>query len=227
MRTSSSAFSSSLALVAVAFLATTSAHAISSTHDFSELVVPIPSGAVLAGTNLSGLEVGDQFEVSIDLDNTSADTFLAIFSHLKYDPAVIEIANGFADLSAFPTEPGFGTGNSLVALSAPAPAAGQPAGTAIGIAIGVSNPATGDGLYSSANSGVVAIAVFEVVGEGSSTIVHQVAGGTDIRTGTMSVDFSGPLTITVPEPAAVASSVAALASVVAVVSIRRRLVRSV
>lgn len=191
----------SMALIA---LAAGSAQAVSSTHSFSDLLgLGLPAGAVQVGNDLSELEVGDTFEVSIFLDNNPADTFLSIFTYLQYDPSVLSIAQGFADLTAFPTEAGFGTGNALVALSAPAPAAGQPAGTAIGIALGVSNPATGDGLYSRAAEGVIAIAVFQVIGAGSTAISHVVAGGTDIRTGTGEVAFSAPLTVSttvIPEP---------------------------
>lgn len=212
-------FSALVSLTALVLLVG-SAQAISTTHDFSNLVgVGIPAGATQVGNELSGLQVGDRFEVGLEVDNLSGDTFLSIFTQLVVDPNVLVIAEGFIDNTALPPEAGF-TGNSLVILGEPEQAAGQPDGVNIGVAIGVSNPATGDGLYSAANAGTVAIAVFEVVGEGSTTIEHVEAGGTDIRTGAL--QFSDALTVTVPEPAVFGSSVAALVSLGFVVSFRRR-----
>ena len=188
-----------LASFALIAMAAGSAQAISTTHAFSNLVgVGTPSTATLAGNSLSGLQVGDQFEVSLEVDNLSGDTFLSIFTQLVVDPNVLQVVAGFTDGTALPPEGGF-TGNNLVILGEPEAAAGQPAGVNIGVALGVSNPATGDGLYSAAAAGIVAIAVFEVVGIGDTTIDHIEAGGTDIRTGEL--QFSSPLNVSVvPEP---------------------------
>lgn len=155
----------------------------------------------LSSGDINALEVGDSFEVAITLDNSSGDDMFSVFTFLNYDSSVIDITAGFADGSSFPTEPGFGTGNSLVVLGAPEQAAGQPAGVAVGLALGVSNPTTGDGLYSATNSGIVAIAIFTVVGLGDASVAHVDTGNTDIRTGT--TDFGSPLsiqTVPVPEP---------------------------
>jgi hypothetical protein len=209
------------------FLAATSAHAaVSSTHRFSEAFAPNPG--VLTGNTLSGLAVGDLFGVEIDLTTVSGDGFVSIFTYLTYDPAALQLVDGFTDASGIGPDLGtVPTRNQVAILGAPAPAAGQPAGTGIGLALGVSNPTTGNGQYNGVlNGAVIAFAQFKVLStSGSSQINHVETGFSDIRAGGP-LAFSGPLTVTVPEPATWATGLTALASVAGVIAARKRLLRS-
>ncbi len=208
------------------FLAATSAHAVASVHRFSEAFAPNPG--VLSGNTLSGLAVGDLFGVEIDVTTISGDGFVSLFTYLTYDPAALELVDGFTDASGIVPDLGtIPTRNQLAILGAPAPAVGQPAGTGIGLALGVSNPTTGNGQYNGVlNGAVIAFAQFRVLStSGSSTISQTETGFSDIPAGGP-IAFSGPLTVTVPEPATWATALTAMASVAGVIAARKRLIRS-
>ncbi len=185
--------------VAVILLLAGSAFALEAEHSFTGgAITGLGTDGDILGNTIDGLVIGDTFEVAIALDNTAGDDISTVFTHLAYDNTVINIVNGFVSLVDFPGEGGF-TGNNLIPLGPPEDAVGQPAGTAISIAFGVSNPATGNGVYSAPNSGVVAIAIFQVVGNGATDIDHIDTGNTIFNGFFQSPTFSAPLLIVVSD----------------------------
>ncbi len=158
------------------------------------------------GNELSGLNIGDTFEVVIDLSQANGDGFRSVFTYLTYNPSVLELdgALSFTDASGIPVDQGtIPLRNQLAILGGPAPAVGQPAGTGIGLALGVSNPTTGNGQYNGVLNGAqIAFAVFRVIGLGNSAIGQVETGFSDIPVGGP-VAFSAPIgvaTVPIPEP---------------------------
>ncbi len=180
-----------------------SALALSTTHSFSNFSF-LGSGGNVVGNTIDGLAIGDTFEVAIALANTVSDGILSVFTHLTYDNSVINIVNGFADDLGPPPEAGFPQSTFVTVLGAPEDAVGQPAGTSIGLALGVLTPFLGDRYYGSRINTIGAIAIFQVVGLGTTNINHVETGYTvleDRANGTnQALTFSAPLLIVVPEP---------------------------
>ncbi len=178
-----------------------SAFALSTKHSFVNLTGLGPDGNIV-GNTIDTLAIGDRFEVLIELDNTSFDRIRAIFTHLTYDNSAINIVDGFTNVGSI-VEPGFNC-NILTFLGALEDALGEPAGTAIGIALGVSNPTASDGFFSSFVSDALVLAIFEVVGLGTTSIDHVDTGYTVFRDRASGADgvleFSAPLLVVVPEP---------------------------
>ena len=148
------------------------------------------------GNEVSDLAVGDQVEITINVDNTSGNPIQALFTFLNTTPGILELNQAVA--LPVPPEVGFSTD-----ILTPLAGFGEqnvigPAGQLLGLAHQVLPDGVADDAYSNAVSfGAVAI-VFNVVGLGVTDIVHvddaSVVGGSGL-----SFD-GGPLTVVVPEP---------------------------
>jgi len=161
--------------------------------------VGIPGTATESGNTVSGLVVGDLIEVVITVDNTAGDAVQSLFTFLQVDPNVLAIRDDLSVSVPILQESGFGANGPLSVIGTPEPAFGQPAGTVIGLAHGTTGDPTAATLVEPA-----AVAVFEVVGIGSTDIAHILTGNSIINQdlGGEPLQLSGgPLTATVvPEP---------------------------
>jgi len=207
--------------VSIFGLAAATAQATTATLSFDDLVgVGPPEGSTLDGNTLSGVAVGDLIEVVITVDNTAGDAVQSLFTFLEVDPDVLAIR---ADLSvAVPIlqESGFGANGPLSVIGTPEPAFGQPDGTHIGLAHGTTGDPTAATLVEPAS-----VAVFEVIGSGSTDVAHVLTGNSIINQdlGGEPLQISGgSLTVVVPEPGSFLASLAALGMVTGVVGVRRR-----
>lgn len=197
------------------------AQATTGTLSFDNLVgIGTPDGSTLDGNTLSNVEVGDLIEVVITVDNTAGDAVQALFTFLQVDPDVLAIRDDLSTSVPILAEGGFTGNGPLSVIGTPEPAFGQPAGTHIGLAHGTTGDPTQAALIEPAT-----IAVFEVVGVGSTDIAHILTGNDIINQAEGGEDLEivgGPLTVVVPEPGSFLASLASLGIVGTIVFVRRR-----
>lgn len=217
-----------IALFTSLLLSATSAQAIVA---INTLITATSGSGTISSDQLSvtGVAQGDTVTVQISVDNTDRDELLQIFSTLFIDDqTVVDINPGLSGSVNILQGDGFGA-TVLIALGSPEQKAGQPVGNIIGLAHGSNN----GGTTNAPGPDVAVQAVFDVVGDvtGSTATITSLFQGNDSAvangqtndpSSSPDFDFSDPLVITVPEPASVLSSLAALAAVGMAVTVRRR-----
>lgn len=187
------------------------------------------------GSPLSAVQVGETITIDVTL-RSDASLFGLGGAAFGYDTGIVSLNSGSLSAAVVvqvATGPGTGFGGitnqtlSLVQSNGPAPLLGE-----VQFMNGVDlagTPATG-AVDQGIITGVAGDPQFRLIMNAVATGTTTVTIGTSAEYGDAVVLAGGafgastdsPVVITVPEPAAIASSVAALASVFAVVGIRRR-----
>lgn len=182
-----------LAITAFAVLAAGAAQATTANLAFSNLAGAQSPGIVISGDTAT-MALGDTFEISIVVDNTSGDAVTDLFTFLNYTPGAFALVQGVGleilDEGIF--------GQSLTPLSGFGdPAIGQPAGTFVGLAHGV----VGAGDSTAATVDIGTIIVLQATGVGSFTVSQSGSGNSTINGQDGPPSFGPNLTVTVvPEP---------------------------
>jgi hypothetical protein len=192
---------------------------------------------VASGNAITALAAGDVVTIDVTLRSDGELTLGIGGAATGYDPAVAAFTSGTATSSFLNAicVPGAGCFGGIDNL-APAPLAQGTlsAGILVQFATGVSTAGVAnDGTIDEGVDGVGGSAQFQLVftvpaeaPDGSTTITlgsDPAYGNATIGAGGVSlVTNNASVTLTVPEPAAIASSLAALGSVFGVVAIRRR-----
>ena len=207
-----------LAITAIAVLAAGAAQATTANLQFTNLAGQQSPGVVVSG-NTATAAVGDIFEISIFVDNTSGDAIVDLFTFVNVTPGAFTRLNGVGlpilDEGVFGQvlTPLSGFGNQAV---------GQAPGTLVGLAHGVVG--TGDSTNTSNDQATVII--FQTAAEGVFTISQSESGNSTINGTDQGPNFGPSLTITVPEPGAFGASLAALGTLSGVIVPRRRIARA-
>ena len=207
-----------LAITAIAVLAAGAAQATTANLQFTNLAGQQSPGVVVSG-NTATAAVGDIFEISIFVDNTSGDAIVDLFTFVNVTPGAFTLLQGVGlpilneGVFGQVLTPLSGFGNQAV---------GQAPGTLVGLAHGVVG--TGDSTNTSNDQATVII--FQTAAEGVFTISQSESGNSTINGTDQGPNFGPSLTITVPEPGAFGASLAALGTLSGVIVPRRRIARA-